>query len=98
MPYFSYLIKPYREDFVGSATDEEAAIVGKHFEYLQSLLEQKVLVMAGRTDMGEFGIGIFECESIEKMREISANDPAVKNGVFIAEVYPFHIALWRDIK
>jgi uncharacterized protein YciI len=97
MPHFSYLIKPYRENFVGTVTNSEAEVISEHFAYLQELLAKKELVMAGRTHGAEFGIAIFECADIERAKEISANDPAVKAGVFIAEVFPFSIALWRDM-
>lgn len=97
MPYYSYVIKPYREDFVGNATEEEAAIVGEHFEYLKNLLGTKELVMAGRTDMGEFGIAIFECEDEAHAIRLAENDPAISKGIFIAQIYPFHIALFRNI-
>ena len=98
MPYYSYVIKPYRENFVDTITDEESRIVSEHFEYLKRLLETKELIMAGRTDKGEFGIAIFECDDEQHARRLTENDPAIKSGVFIPKLYRFHIALFRDIK
>ena len=98
MPHYSYVIKPHRENFVNTITEEEASVVSEHFEYLKSLLETKELVMAGRTDGGEFGIAVFECENLEHAKRLTENDPAIKKGVFIPQLYTFHIALFRDIK
>ena len=98
MPYFAYKIRPYRDNFVESATEDEIKIVSEHFEYLKDLLEKKELLMAGRTSGGEFGIAIFECHDQARAKEITDNDPAIKNGIFIAEVYPFSIALYRNLE
>jgi uncharacterized protein YciI len=56
------------------------------------------MVLVGRTGAGDFGIAVFECESLEKAAEIMANDPAVKKGVFTAEVFPFNLALFRNLE
>ena len=42
--------------------------------------------------MGSFGIVLFNAETVEKGREIMLNDPAVKNKVFRAELFPYKIA------
>ena len=97
MPHFAYKISPCRENFVNSATEAEKKIVGRHFEYLKELMEKKELLMAGRTAKGEFGIAIFECTA-ERAREITDNDPAIKQGIFIAELYPFSLALYRNLE
>lgn len=98
MPYFAYKIHPYRENFVNNATDAEMEIVSQHFEYLKDLLGKKELLMAGRTNEGEFGIAIFDCTDELRAKEITENDPAVKQGIFIAEVYPFSLALYRNLE
>ena len=96
--YFAYKIVPYRPNFASSATDEEKLIDGKHFNYLKSLLEKNILVHAGRTDKGEFGLAIFECGTMEEAQTLTKNDPAVKAGIFIPEVFEYYVALNRGIK
>jgi len=96
--YFAYKIVPYRPNFAGTATDEEKLVVGKHFNYLKELLEKNILVHAGRTDGGDFGLAIFECGSMEEAQELTKNDPAVKAGIFIPEVFEYYVALHRDVK
>lgn len=97
MPYFVYVIKPSRENFIDTITEEESAIVGEHFDYLKDLLDRKILYLAGRTAGAEFGIGIFDCDSEEVFKSIAEKDPAVVKKVFTAEYYPFSLALYRNL-
>ncbi len=70
-----------------------------HFEYLQDLMAKGVVILAGRTlnkDQSSFGIIIINAESDEEARRTMQNDPAVKNRVVQAELYPYRIALLRE--
>jgi uncharacterized protein len=93
MDLFSVLLKPTRENFVASITNEEMNIVGQHFGYFKELLERKALLLAGRTSSGSFGLGIFQAEKIEDIRLLMEVDPCVVNGVFTYEVEEYGIAL-----
>jgi uncharacterized protein YndB with AHSA1/START domain/uncharacterized protein YciI len=96
-PQFAYYIRPARETFVQDATEEENRIVGEHFEYLRRLLNERRLVMAGRTlEDYPSGIVVFEAESAEAAEKIMRDDPAVAAGVFKSEVHPFRVALIRE--
>jgi hypothetical protein len=44
--------------------------------------------------MGSFGIVLFNAESVDAAREIMMNNPAVKNKVFRAELFPYKMALF----
>ena len=94
---FLYRIQPTRLDMLtDGGTDEENRIVGEHFAYLQSLLKDGTLVLAGRTlntDASSFGIAIFRAEDEAAAQAIIDNDPAVKNGVMRAELFPYRVAL-----
>jgi uncharacterized protein YciI len=98
MEQFLYRLEPTRVAMVTEgATEREARIVGEHFAYLQQLLAAGTLLMAGRTtnnDERTFGIAILVAESEAKARELMQNDPAVRNGVMRAELFPYRIALW----
>ena len=55
-------------------------------------------MMAGRTennDHSSFGLVIFKAELEKLAREIMHDDPAVKKRVMRAELYPYHIALFK---
>jgi len=94
---YLYKIQPTRlEMLTQGPTPEESAIVAQHFAYLKGLAEQGVLVIAGRTlntDESAFGIAIFRADSEESARTVMNNDPAVKNGIMRAELYPYRIAV-----
>jgi uncharacterized protein len=98
MVQFLYRVQPTRLGMLTEGpTDRESAIVGAHFSYLKGLVEQGVVLMAGRTlnaDESTFGIAIFEAESIQAAEEIMRGDPAVREGVMRAELFPYRVALW----
>ena len=98
MEQFLYRLEPTRVAMLTEGpTEREARIVGEHFAYLQQLLTAGTLLMAGRTtnsDERTFGIAILVAESEAKARELMQNDPAVKNGVMRAELFPYRVALW----
>jgi uncharacterized protein YciI len=95
--HYLYKLRATRlEMLTQGPTPEEAAIISQHFNYLKDLTERGVMVLAGRTlnaDETTFGIAIFNAASEETARTIMNNDPAVKNGIMYAELYPYHIAV-----
>jgi uncharacterized protein YciI len=94
---FMYRIQPARAEMLKSGpTKEESAIVEEHFSYLKNLTAKGVVILAGRTlttDESTFGLVIFRAGSEEAAREIMNNDPAVKNGVMRATLFPFRVAV-----
>jgi uncharacterized protein YciI len=99
MSEWLYYLKPTRLEMVTKgSTPEEAEVVGRHFAYLKDLTENGVMILMGRTqnnDESTFGIAIFEAEDVSAARKIMENDPAVKNGVMTATLYPYKVALMR---
>lgn len=93
---YVYFISPARKTFETDATAEENRIVGEHFRYLQGLLKEGRLVMAGRTQTSEpTGIVVFEAADDAAAEAVFRGDPAVKAGVFVGEVKPYGVALIR---
>jgi len=79
------------------STEVESRIISEHFNYLKRLTED-VVILAGRTqntDYSSFGIVLLRAETIEAAREIMLNDPAVKNKVFRAELFPYKTSLFN---
>ncbi len=77
-------------------TEKENGIIGEHFSYLQELLAANKLILAGRTTTSldtTFGLAIFRAASQEEAQQIMENDPAVKQGVMTAELFPYHVAV-----
>lgn len=97
MNEYLYLLRPVRLGLVTEGpTPEEAAIVARHFAYLQDLTERGVMVLVGRTqnnDADTLGLAIFRAESDAAAEAIMRADPAVQNGVMTARLYPYKIAL-----
>jgi uncharacterized protein YciI len=93
---YLYRIQPTRLEMVTRGpTDGEALILSDHFNYLRSLTEQGVVLVFGRTqnnDASTYGITIFRAESEDTARSIMNNDPAVKNGIMRAELFPYKVA------
>jgi uncharacterized protein YciI len=90
---FIYVIRPKRANFIETITAEEQAIIDQHFQYLQDLTEQKVMVLVGRCEDASFGIAVFRAESLEQAKRITEEDPAIKYGIMDVELKPFRIAL-----
>jgi len=94
--HFIYIIKPLKDNFAETMTDEEAGIMSEHFMYLKDLLVKGNLVLAGPETSGKFGIAVFGADSLEHAKELTANDPSVKNNIMTAEIYPFRVSLLKQ--
>jgi uncharacterized protein len=98
MPQFLYRIQPTRLGMLTDGpTEREAQIIGEHFAYLSRLTDEGTVLMAGRTltaDEHTFGIAVLVAATTAAASAIMSNDPAVKQGVMRAELFPYRVALW----
>lgn len=94
---FLYLIRPTRPEMLTERmTEAEADAVAAHFEYLQGLADGGVVRLAGRTlETGArtFGLVVFTAASETEARRLVDQDPAVRERVMTAELFPFKIAI-----
>jgi uncharacterized protein YciI len=96
MPQFVYFVHPPRSTFINDATDDESALMGEHFRYLQRLLADGQLILAGPMLVeGGFGIAIFEADDEAQAQALAANDPAALGGLIRPEVHPYRVSLLR---
>lgn len=99
MRQWLYVLKPTRfEMLTQGPTQEESEIVSRHFQHLQELTKQGVMILVGRTqnaDENTIGLVIFEAEDESAARKIMEADPAIIGGVMRADLYPYQIALMR---
>ncbi|WP_160318227.1 YciI family protein [Caloramator mitchellensis] len=93
METYIYKIVPYKENFMETITEEEEKIVGEHFEYLKKAHENGIVLLAGPCLDAAFGIVIFKSNNFEEAKLFMENDPAVKRGVFEAELHDFKISI-----
>lgn len=76
----------------------EQKIVGEHFQRLVRLKEEGVIILAGRTqletnDPAMMGLVIFKAKDDKEAEAVMMNDPAVKNSIMKAKVYPYGVAV-----
>jgi uncharacterized protein YciI len=96
MSEWVYFIHPPRTNFAATMTDGEKAAWARHFERLQRLLADGVLVMAGPT-LGEVntGIAVIEAPDEAAARRIMDEDPAIAGGFARGELREFRVSLLR---
>ncbi len=96
MSEWIYFIHPPRANFAATMTDEEQAAWARHFERLQRMLADGVLILAGPT-LGETntGVAIIEAPDEATARTIMEEDPAIAGGFAQGELRPFRVALLR---
>ena len=96
MAEWIYFIHAPREDFAATMTEDERAVWGTHFERLQRLLAEGVMILAGPT-LGRIntGIAVFEAPDEESARRIMDEDPAIASGIARGELRPFRAAYVR---
>ncbi len=92
-----YLIRPARADLLETATADEGAKMGEHFAYLKSETAKGNVIFAGPClDDTHLGIVLFYADSPVSATAFMEADPAVKAGVFTADVHPIAPSLIRE--
>jgi uncharacterized protein YciI len=91
-----YFLHAPREHFGSTMTEHEEAVFARHFEHLQRLLADGVLVLAGPT-LGAVntGINVVEAPDEAAAQALMEADPAIAEGVATGELRPFRVSLLR---
>jgi uncharacterized protein YciI len=79
-------------------TDQEGAVVTRHFERLAKATTEGQVILAGRTTEAldkTFGVVIFEAENEPAAGQFMEADPAVVSGIMSATLHPYAVALQR---
>jgi uncharacterized protein YciI len=90
---FLYQIKPTRDNFMSNQTPEEQSALQAHFAYLQNLLHEGKLVLAGPCLDASFGVVILQDVLEDEAHLIMESDPAIVNGIMTGTLYPFRVSL-----
>ena len=95
-PSWIYFLHPPRPNFAETMTEAEGAVFAEHFDHLQRLLADGVLVLAGPT-LGETntGIAIFDAPDEAAARAIMESDPAIARQVVRGELRELRVSLLR---
>lgn len=98
MSEWIYFLHPPRDDFAATMDDAEREVFGRHFLYLQGLLEQGTLVLAGPT-LGSVntGIAVFRAPDEPAARAVMEADPVVASGIVTGELRPFRVSLQAPV-
>lgn|GEM_PF-1014458 len=95
--HFIYLLRLVKIDMVENPDSEFKAIVAEHFIYLQNLLDEGILILAGPCADAAFGIVILRAETIDDAIIIMDDDPAISKGIMTGEIHEFKISLMSSI-
>src|SRR2546426_9808778 len=96
MAEWIYFIHPPRDNFAATMTEEEKRVWAVHFERLQRLHAQGVMILVGPTlGLVNTGIAIFEAPDEASARRIMNEDPVLAGGYARRELRPFRISLLR---
>lgn len=96
MAEWLYFLLPPRDDFAETMTDEEQLAFNDHFTYMEKLLADGTLVLAGPTlGPANTGICIFEAEDGAAARAIMEADPPVAKGLVRGQLRPFKVVHLR---
>jgi len=105
-----YWIRPARDEVFTKPSESEQAIITEHLQYMSRLFETGKGVFGGppsqpsyapegaRSARLEFfapGFVVFEAENLEDAKTVMNTDPAVRSGVFKAQLNPFRLAFNR---
>lgn len=89
-------LTPGRPRLLETMTPAEREIVEQHFEYLLALRDRDIVVHAGRTTDPTRLWGIVVMRASEpEARRLMSEDPAIRAGIHVSEVFPYSIAIDR---
>lgn len=96
--YAIFLTAP-RDDFDVTATEEEKALISRHFAHLKRHFEAGDILLAGPT-MGRppVGLVVVQGADADAAQRILDEDPAVAAGMFTGELRPMRLSLHRALE
>jgi uncharacterized protein YciI len=93
--HFLYLLVPPRRTFVRDADAREREIMARHAEYLRAARDRGLLLMAGPTLDGAWGVGVLQTGDIAEAEAFRDGDPAVASGLMIGQLHPWSASITR---
>ena len=95
MAEWLYILRPPRQTFADDMTDDEREVTQAHVAYLQKLLDEGRLVLAGPSLSPLFGLVVLEAEDEDEALRIASADPFVSSGIQTFELSPFRVGFLR---
>ncbi len=86
--HFVYKLLPPRPTFAGDMSEGEQAVMGEHAAYWTKLFERGRVVVFGAVlePAGVWGLALVEADSVDEVRAMAEDDPAVKTGTCTFEI------------
>jgi uncharacterized protein YciI len=80
------------------ASAEEERVMEDHFAYLQRLLRDGKILLAGPSLDPPFGVIVLVAETQDEASGLVRADPSVRAGVQTPELHPFRASLFAGTK
>ncbi len=86
--HFVYRLIPPRPTFAADMSGREMAVMGEHAGYWMNLFEDGRVVVFGAVlePAGVWGLAVVEAESVDEVRAMAQDDPAVSTGTCTFEI------------
>lgn len=91
--HFIAHLKGTRESWPDDMTPSEEAVMGEHFVYLQSLMYDRKVLLAGPSMELKAGVVVLQVADEQEARSIMDNDPSVLAGLHTYNLYDFRASL-----
>lgn len=69
-----------------------------HFQYMNRLEAEEKLVLGGGFTDNSGAMGMLLASGLKEAREIIENDPAIKEGIVIAQIHPYYVTVAGKIQ
>ena len=94
---FTYVLRPaFDQAFMQRATERDLCVFEEHGKWLEAGFAEGRVRFAGRCYDGPFGMVVIEADDEPGARSLMEQDPSVREGVQMAELYPFQTFISRE--
>jgi uncharacterized protein YciI len=89
MKYYLCKFIPPRANYLATLTSDESEWMKQHVIYLNTLLDQGIIVAHGPVidDNGGYGVSLYQIPDDQDISSLTSEDPVIKNGVGHYEHY-----------
>jgi uncharacterized protein YciI len=94
--YYAFIYTPGTNWLVNQPITKQP--LAGHFQYMSRLEAEGKLILGGGFTDGSGAMGVLQVSSLEEACGIIENDPAVKEGIVIAQTHPWYVTVAGQIK
>lgn len=86
-------IKPKRENFMASMSEQEEALMKGHANYFQKLVADGVVFVAGPVLDDQYGMAVFNSPDKPTVEAFLNQDPCIVAGIMDVHMHPFRLSM-----